>query len=325
MKRRLGVWSLLFCAVLFFCKACDRDEGITPLMAAAKEGDTQTVVRLISEGSDPDETSAYGWTALMFAAWQGHEDVARLLVQSGADINLRSGVVPSSFSTVGNYPQTTALVEAISNRHFALTHFLLDQGAEVDPYAFAVAGGRADLDLLKQMAKSGIDINAVSENEFNRSALSSAARSGNIRNIAWLLENGADPNLALPNTSTLQEAIRGLQPNAVEMLLAAGGDPNGKIGSIESTPLWEAIYNLDVSRDTKRSIEIIEILIRHGADPGYKPKGYDRTMIERVERKLKNSEKGSRNPAHDATTQERYRQSLESYQQALDLLRSKKN
>ena len=94
------VISVFVIVALYFYSSMD--EGVTPLMVAAKTGETEVVRELISEGVDLDQASTYGWTALMFAAWQGHEENVRALVEGGADTNVVSGSVPASFSTTGD-------------------------------------------------------------------------------------------------------------------------------------------------------------------------------------------------------------------------------
>ena len=57
-------------------------EGVTPLMKASRSGDTVTVQNLLSGGADANKTSRYRWTALMFAASEGHEEVVRILLDN---------------------------------------------------------------------------------------------------------------------------------------------------------------------------------------------------------------------------------------------------
>ncbi len=89
--------------------------GETPLMKAAEFGHTNVVKLLIERGANvnmsvnctltdikssensiingvflPPETSIHGYTALMFAAKNGHTDVVKLLLDNGADIHAKS-------------------------------------------------------------------------------------------------------------------------------------------------------------------------------------------------------------------------------------------
>ena len=42
---------------------------------------------LIQNGADVNAVDWNKWTALHFAAWEGHVDVAKVLIQNGADVN----------------------------------------------------------------------------------------------------------------------------------------------------------------------------------------------------------------------------------------------
>lgn len=72
--------------------------GMTALMWAAVKGKAKKVRELLSSGAEIDfaktEKSALsmtdypaGATALHFAAWHGHTDVVKMLVEKGADVN----------------------------------------------------------------------------------------------------------------------------------------------------------------------------------------------------------------------------------------------
>ena len=62
--------------------------GETPLMTAARSGDLQTVERLLEYGADVNAVEhERGQTALMWAVAQQHGDVARLLIESDADLH----------------------------------------------------------------------------------------------------------------------------------------------------------------------------------------------------------------------------------------------
>lgn len=60
------------------------DEGLTPLMVAAREGHSALVALLMEAGADPILTNALGETALVLAATYGHADSVRLLWDSGS-------------------------------------------------------------------------------------------------------------------------------------------------------------------------------------------------------------------------------------------------
>ncbi len=58
-----------------------------PLLRAAYEGRANRVRGLLARRANPDATDR-GWTSLMYAAWFGHYEVARVLLEKGADTGI---------------------------------------------------------------------------------------------------------------------------------------------------------------------------------------------------------------------------------------------
>jgi ankyrin repeat protein len=69
-----------------------RDEdGWTALMKATYEGHENIVRELIVRGASVDMQENAGWTSLMMAAQFGHREITNLLISSGARIEIRNG------------------------------------------------------------------------------------------------------------------------------------------------------------------------------------------------------------------------------------------
>jgi len=51
------------------------------LVKAAREGDLATVKRLLDLGTTVEAKDEKGWTAILSAAYEGHEDVVALLIE----------------------------------------------------------------------------------------------------------------------------------------------------------------------------------------------------------------------------------------------------
>ncbi|MCC2646314.1 MAG: Ankyrin repeat-like protein, partial [Rickettsiaceae bacterium] len=63
------------------------NEGNTPLIFAASNGNKDLVQLLLDNGADINRFGNLGNTPLMIAAWKGYKNLAELLINNGADIN----------------------------------------------------------------------------------------------------------------------------------------------------------------------------------------------------------------------------------------------
>ncbi|MEM1598857.1 MAG: ankyrin repeat domain-containing protein, partial [Pyrobaculum sp.] len=58
------------------------------IFEAVKEGKVEEVEKLIFEGgTSVNIKDARGWTPLHWAAWAGHVEIAKLLLENGADVD----------------------------------------------------------------------------------------------------------------------------------------------------------------------------------------------------------------------------------------------
>lgn len=57
------------------------------LLEAAKNGGVSVVKKLLKRKVDPNSCDVGGRTTLLWAAMEGHLDIARMLIDSGADVN----------------------------------------------------------------------------------------------------------------------------------------------------------------------------------------------------------------------------------------------
>lgn len=252
---------------------CWVNEGVTPLMLAAKEGNEQEVIRLLDEGAKVNKQSQYGWTALIFASYYGHIEIVKRLLEHNADVNHVSGEMPTAFmATRGGYDSTTALREAIRNSHLDIAHLFLDSGARVNYETLDDGGASGDVSLVKNMLKQGLSLNDIPEKVGMGSPLNSAARVGDVAMIRYLVDQGADVNLRTWTDNTpLCSAINSFNPEAVKILLEEGADPNlprTRVGNFP--PLYEAIYAISVVNKDQiqrnNMYEIIDLLFQYGVD-----------------------------------------------------------
>lgn len=182
--------------------------ALTPLMLAASQGKRDALAALIESGANVNVRSAEGRTALMYASGWGDAACVRLLLDAGARENERS-----------------------------------DDG--MTPLMFAAARGEAAS--LTALRNAGADVNA--RNKWGQTALLSAATAGDPGKIGALLDAGADVNAADRDGMTaIHLAAAGDAPlEALRALLDANADAT--IANAEGvTPLMSAAYRADEAK-----------------------------------------------------------------------------
>src|SRR5262249_40508466 len=162
--------------------------GETALMVAARAGSADAVSQLLAAGARAEARGTRGQTALMWAAAQRGAGVVRVLPAGGTDVRARSG--------------TYNEVMAVS------AHGLLEYNRSIphgNDTALLFAARAGDLESAKLLVAAGGDVNDA--DAWGVTATVLAAHSGFGDVVAFLLEKGADPNLAAPGFTALHEAI----------------------------------------------------------------------------------------------------------------------
>ena len=151
------------------------------LLDAARTGDRAKVVALLDSGVSVNTTNKYGVSALGFAAERGHFDIARLLVERGADVN----VVDSFY---GSRPVDFAL----RGGHLNIAVYLLEHKSPGAVSVLNTAIRRRDAAAVKiALATKQADAAALA------SASTLAAQSGDAA-IAAMVKAAADATPAVP-------------------------------------------------------------------------------------------------------------------------------
>jgi ankyrin repeat protein len=234
---------------------------MTPLFMAAKNGSAAMLDALIKGGGDANGASSNGTTPLMLAAAAGKADAVRLLLDRGANVNARD-------ITNG---QTAAMFAAALDRGDAITA-LAERGADlkittkVAPVAEANperAGGRRGR---PPVVMGG------------NTALLFAAREGQLNAVRALVTAGADINQpsASDNMPPITQAIITAHFDVAMYLLEHGADPNIASQTSQTTPLWATIDAKyaqrewypppSVEQEKTTHVQLINALLDHGAD-----------------------------------------------------------
>ena len=171
--------------------------GTTPLMFAAGAGNAQAITMLIERGADVNATDlTNGQTALMFAAAQGRVDAVTTLLARKADPNASTKVSP--IITMGE--RYKAKTEGKGTREITSEGGRSDITAMGGLTALMFAAREGHLDVVRELVTAGADVNKPSGAD-NMSALIMAIVNGRLDIAKLLLERGADANLLSKNGS----------------------------------------------------------------------------------------------------------------------------
>jgi uncharacterized protein len=118
---RNALWITL-CVLLGASRFAHAEETIgRQLKEASSTGKIAEVQRLLDAGADINTGKELGLTPLYFATLDQHEDIALLLIEKGADVNLMGG--PHS---------DTPLMNAAAFNELSIIKALLKHGARTD-------------------------------------------------------------------------------------------------------------------------------------------------------------------------------------------------
>ena len=200
--------------------ACDAD-GCTPLAWAARHGQTDCILLLLSRGAAVDPIEKLGWTPLMEAAFGNHPDTVRALLDARANPRLENRQLESALSNareVHSEACVALLCAALSG-----AEVLLDacQSGDARRVRETLASGVALADVDDFLARR------QSHHRERSTALHWASANGHVACIAELLQHGAcvDAADAASGWTPLMAAVANHQIKAVAALVAARADP----------------------------------------------------------------------------------------------------
>jgi ankyrin repeat protein len=233
--------------------------GETPVMVASRSGYPKVVEELLTKGGNPNAHGARGQTALMWAVSQQHPEVVKVLIAHNADLKARSDVYNE--------------VMAVPPHGYLPYNLTIPHGGET---ALMFAARVGDLESAKRLVAAGANVNDA--DAWGVSATTLAEHSGFSDLVLFLLEKGADPNLASNGFTALHEAIMRRDERVVTALLDHKADPNFPLKTftptrrssddfhfepalVGATPYWLA------ARFTEPNV--MRLLVKNGADPKF--------------------------------------------------------
>jgi ankyrin repeat protein len=204
----------------------------SPLRQAAAYGHIKIVAFLLDSGADIEIKDVNQVTPFMCAAGQNHIEIVDLLIARGACLNSRC--------TRG----LNALASAIAMGYKQITQLLLAKATASDlDTPFIMAAERNDLELVCELIKRGVDINAPYVQNNNETALHIAANLGHLAIAETLLNAGAfvDSRANLGITPLITAAVNG-NLEIIRLLVQRGATIHARAeGAENSTTLMIAV------------------------------------------------------------------------------------
>lgn len=240
-----------------------------PLHEAVENNNKARVLKLINEeGLDVNSKSSDGDTPLLIAVTNNNLDLVRMLLDAGADVNIRN---ESQESTLHVFFHDGVL------RNINILRLLLKVGA--DPYAKDEGGDTAlhMSPLSAEFGSFGILAHAVDttnennpslleeRNHFGETVIHKKIRSASLNEVILLEEMNVNLQTQNNNGQSLLHTAAGAETSHNEVigfLISHGLDVNAK-DRLGRTPLHWAAANLD----GKLLLDRAELLLENGANP----------------------------------------------------------
>ena len=187
------------------------------LIRSIKNEQFNEAVRKIEKGADVNKQNKLGYTALMHASKWGNEDIIKLLLKAGADVNTRAlkdieTIKPTDLVKIKRhrnknkrygieeytfYKEITAIMIASDYGHAGVVTLLLEEGAYVNVQtnrgytALLFASRNGHIETIKLLIEAGASVNTQAAN-CGETALMFASEKGHIETVKLLLNIGAD-------------------------------------------------------------------------------------------------------------------------------------
>ncbi len=262
-----------------------------PLIDAIEKEDVQAVKELLANKTDANTADVFGHTALWTATEKNHTEIARLLLEAGADPNIKpkfengspflnavrrknKELIELLWAAKPDLTATdpwgnTALIIAIENKDIELARQLIEAGADVNAHNGTLTPLMAALDkatfypeiqeIIALLQEHKADINTP--NKDGETALMKRA-AGATKTFKQVLDMGAEVNLKDKNglTALMHSAS---VPENVKLLLEKNADVNAQTEEGMTALIYAAAHG---------SVKAVQQLLQAKADANAKTK-----------------------------------------------------
>ena len=228
------------------------------LLLAARHNRGDIMKLLITSGANVNLKNIYGTTALMLVMENGTVDDARMLIENGAHLDLQD-----------NFNET-ALMWALFHNNMDGAGLLIENKATIDSRdksgktALMRAVEEHNIEGARLLIKNGACLDSVDHD--NHTSLIIAVKGGNTGTINLLIEKNANVNIQDKKGMTaLMWAARNSDYETVALLIKRGADVDTK-NHEGNTALMESIDRFFSYAGSKENKQIIKLLIDHSID-----------------------------------------------------------
>ena len=226
------------------------------LLDAINENNFEEVVKLITAGANVNAADEFGYTALMYAAVFKGKEIAKLLVEQGADVNAVNKQGSSTYEIFIHF----------HGKNSGIVEFLVQHGAKTNVHnLFIEAIKNNNTDEVLKFINNGANLNHIFYIPSEYTPLSMAAKYDSKEVAELLIEHGAEVNPEpLEYYFPLNAAAEWNAKNVAEVLINHGARLYAD-DSLDSDDyyIFEYLRPWDYAI-INNSKDVIEVFLNHG-------------------------------------------------------------
>ena len=256
--------------------------GMPALFIAVEKNQLSATKFLLENGAYPDITDKENDTPLMRAMYYNRPEIAKLLIEYGANVNT-------------SYNDDFVLTWATFNNYTDIVRLLIEKGANIECYnpvgcTPLIIASYGNYEICEFLIQNGADVNARRSKTSNKdwTSLMYASYYSKLDIMNLLLENGALIDIRTPSLhSAYLIAAQYGTPDAVELLINNGAELNCTDSDGDSALICAA---------KNEQTDNIKLLIEYGVDINIRNKDGKRAIDYAKEKRISDACKMLSNP-----------------------------